>query len=71
MADVHRLRLLHMSGDVDEIVWVPGTKNPADPLTKSLAGETAGILEEMLATGKLVHDVDDLRDIGVARQEEQ
>lgn len=71
VAEVHRLRLHHMHGDVYRIVWVPGTQNPADPLTKPLAGQTTSILEEMLANGKLVHDVNDLRGIGVARREEE
>ena len=69
-AEVHSLRLQHMYGDIDRIVWIPGTENPADPLTKPLAGGTTGILETMLSTGRLVHDVDNLRGIGIARKEE-
>ena len=70
VVEVHRLRLHHMQGDLDKVVWIPGVQNPADPLTKPLAGGTTDILEEMLATGRLVFDVEDLRNIGVALREE-
>eukprot|EP00171_Calliarthron_tuberculosum_P022845 IDg22845t1 len=71
VAEVHRLRLQHMDGSIDRIVWVPGTENPADALTKPLSGGTASILERMITEGQLVHDVDDLRGYGVAKLEEK
>ena len=71
VVEVHRLRMHHMQGDVERVVWVPGVENPADPLTKPLAGGTTEILEQMITTGRLVHKVNDMRDIGIALREEE
>ena len=70
IADVHALRLDYDSGVLDKVSWIAGTKNPSDCLTKALAGGTAGILEEMLASGKLLSDIDVLNTYGRAKDEE-
>ena len=69
--DIHALRVDYESGLIDAVSWVAGKMNPADPLTKPHAGETAGILTEMLATGRLPCDINVLRCYGKALQEEQ
>ena len=69
--DIHALRVDYESGLIDALSWVAGKMNPADPLTKPHAGETAGILTEMLATGRLPCDINVLRCYGKALQEEQ
>ena len=68
--EVHALRMDYESGTVDYISWIEGKKSPADPLTKPLAGDTTGILEDMLSTGRLPCYVDVLRNYGTALQEE-
>ena len=69
-AEVYRLRLQHIYGDIDRIFCIPGTENPADPLNKHLSGRTTRILELILSPGRLVHDIENLRGIGIACQEE-
>ena len=70
IADVAVLREAYLSGEIDVIAWVPGTQNPADPLTKPHAGKTADILEKLLTEGRLQVDVDDMRHYGPALGEE-
>ncbi len=66
IADVHRLRSEYERGDIDDIVWVAGTENPADALTKLHAGETAEALEKMLVEDRLAVSVNNLREYGPA-----
>ena len=68
--EVNALRMDYESGTVDSISWIEGKRNTADPLTKPLAGDTTGILEDKLSTGRLQSDVDVLRGYGKALQEE-
>ncbi|KAI0562418.1 hypothetical protein FGB62_60g00 [Gracilaria domingensis] len=68
--DVHKLRLMHINGDLDRIVWIHGIEDPVDALTKPLSGATSGILEAMVSEGLLMFDMDNLRNIGIAKQEE-
>ena len=56
---------------IDTVSWIAGKDNPADPLTKPLAGGTTAILEEILATGILPCDIDKMRDYGKVLREEQ
>lgn len=70
LADVAFLRDTYFSGHVDVIAWVPGTSNPADPLTKPLAGKTAELLHSMLVHGRLLVNIDNLRHYGPALNEE-
>ena len=70
IADVAVLREAYLSGEIDGIAWVPGTQNPAGPLTKPHAGKTADILEKLLTEGRLQVDVDDMRHYGPALGEE-
>lgn len=68
--DIHALRVDYESGVIDSVSWIAGKKNPADPLTKPHAGETAGILTEMLVSGRLPSDINVLRCYGKALDEE-
>ena len=70
MADVHALRLDYDIGIIDKVSWVEGKLNPSDCLTKPLAGETSGLLEQMLASGKLPVDVDIIGNYGRFLEEE-
>ena len=70
IAEVAVLREAYLSGEIDVITWVPGTQNPANPLTKPHAGKTAAILEKFLTEGRLQVDVDDMRHYDPASDEE-
>lgn len=50
--------------------WVAGKMNPANPLKKPHEGKTAGILSEMLATGRLPCEINVLRYYGKGLKEE-
>jgi len=71
LADVHSLRLDYESKLIDSVCWIQGTKNPADALTKPLAGETTGILEEMMSTGTILTAIDNTKGYGGALKEEE
>lgn len=71
LADVHSLRLDYESKLFDYVCRIQDNKNPADALTKTLAGETTAILEEMLCTGVLLSDVDNAKGYGDALKEAQ
>ncbi len=64
--DVHRLRVDYESGAINDIVWIPGVCNPADALTKPMAGQGADALEKMLVTGRLPISIDDRGKYGPA-----
>lgn len=68
--DVHLLREYYAAKIIDELAWVPGKKNPADPLTKPHAGTTADLLHRMLVEGRLTVGVNNQRSYGSALQEE-
>ena len=70
LADVALLREAYFIGDIDVISWIPGTDNPADPLTKPHAGHSADVLQWMLSEGRLPVDIDNRRNTGPALEEE-
>lgn len=59
--DAALLREEYLGKEIDVIVRVKGTENPANPLSKPLAGETLDILDWMLTEGRLPIGVDDIR----------
>ena len=65
ISDVAILREAYFTGEIDIIAWMPGTENPADPLTKPHPGHTADILALMLSEGRLPADVDNPRHYGL------
>ena len=71
MADAHALRLDYDVGIIDKVSWVAGKMNPSDCLTKHLAGQTSGILEQMLSSGKLPADIDAIGNYGKSLNEEE
>lgn len=50
--------------------WVAGKMNPAETLTNTHAGETTGLLEEMLTSGTFQVDFDNMRNYGKVKHEE-
>ena len=69
-AEVHGLRLDYENGIIDTVSWIEGAQNPANSLTKPLAGETTGFLDSLVGDGKLPVDIDKLRHYGPAKREE-
>ena len=68
--DIDMLRRDYEAGILDEIVWIPGSKNPADALTKEGAVHTGDLLEQAFADGELPVSVDNRRHYGPALEEE-
>lgn len=71
MVDVSRLRMAYNEGFLDKVVWIRGVDNPSDALTKTLPGDTAGLLDELMNEGKLTVSVDNEMNRGKALTEEQ
>ena len=67
---IHQQRLDYEADVVDGIVWIQGTENPCDSLTKPLTGEPSSLLNEMMALGELPVDITDVRFYGPALDEE-
>ena len=67
---IHSLRVDYERGVVNNIWWVPAKINSADILTKPHAGKAAGILEELLSTGRLPVYVNNLQNYGKAKMKE-
>lgn len=57
MKDVMKLRIAYEQNDLDKIVWIPGTRNPTDSLTKTLSEHTSAALDSMLNLGQLPIDI--------------
>lgn len=70
-ADVHALRMNYDSGKIDTVSWLVGKSNPANAMTEYFSGATAELLEEILSTERLLHNVDEIGRYGNALDEEE
>ena len=62
VSEIEQLRKGYLSEGFHDLAWIKGTENPVDPLTKESAPMTSLLLEELLATGRLPIDVENLED---------
>ncbi len=57
--------------EIEKIVWIPGTTNPADALTKPLAGQSSAYYDVVMNEGIIPFDIDNEKQIGHAKDEEE
>ena len=70
MSDIAIIPEAYFTVEIDVVAWVPGTKHPADPLTKPHPGHTANIPALMLSEGRLPVSVDNRSHYGPELEQE-